>query len=74
MNADNQEFRKKMNSLNRMMQDTNACEPLLNGNAVVLICGAQEQGLPHDLRRRLRSFFLCLGRRFNRTRKHYYKT
>ncbi|CAK9037912.1 Potassium voltage-gated channel subfamily H member 1 (Ether-a-go-go potassium channel 1) (EAG channel 1) (EAG1) (r-eag) (Voltage-gated potassium channel subunit Kv10.1) [Durusdinium trenchii] len=37
MNAENQEFRKKMNSLNRMMQ---------------------EQGLPHDLRRRLRSFFL----------------
>eukprot|EP00435_Cladocopium_sp_Y103_P035114 s2535_g9.t1 len=37
MNAENQAFRKKMNSLNRMMQ---------------------EQGLPHDLRRRLRSFFL----------------
>ncbi|CAJ1329415.1 unnamed protein product, partial [Effrenium voratum] len=37
MNAENQEFRKKMNSLNMMMQ---------------------EQGLPQDLRRRLRSFFL----------------
>jgi len=37
MNAETSAFRKKMNSLNMMMQ---------------------EQGLPHDLRRRLRSFFL----------------